>query len=149
MKFELPTYPKVWRHIWMLPLLTCCCFFVKTVWFHKILLKNHEIRNSLSDLVNRSKKTAGHFFRCYSLRNKKPNKSQVTQFEIGQSDSYFTYLSRGVRQHCYKKKAASVGQNGSHSALCNPSPIYSWFLKSLYVLHSRFLTKKSWVVAYF
>ena len=26
---------------------------------------------------------------------------------------------RGVRQHCYKKKAATVGQNGRLSALCN------------------------------
>ena len=31
----------------------------------------------------------------------------------------------------------------------NPSSIYSWFLKPLSVLHSRFPTKKSWVVAYF
>ena len=30
-----------------------------------------------------------------------------------------------------------------------PSSIYSWFLKPLSVLHSRFPTKKSWVVAYF
>ena len=30
-----------------------------------------------------------------------------------------------------------------------PSSIYSWFLKSLPLLHSRFPTKKSWVVAYF
>ena len=32
---------------------------------------------------------------------------------------------------------------------CHPSSIYSWFLKPLSVLHSRFPTKKSWVVAYF
>ena len=31
----------------------------------------------------------------------------------------------------------------------NPSSIYSWFLKPLSVLHSRFPTKKSWVAAYF
>ena len=31
----------------------------------------------------------------------------------------------------------------------NPSSIYSWFLKPLTLLHSGFLTKKSWVVAYF
>ena len=31
----------------------------------------------------------------------------------------------------------------------NPSSIYSWFLNPLSVLHSRFPTKKSWVVAYF
>ena len=30
-----------------------------------------------------------------------------------------------------------------------PSSIYSWFLKPLSLLHSRFPTKKSWVVAYF
>ena len=30
-----------------------------------------------------------------------------------------------------------------------PSSIYSWFLKPLSVLRSRFPTKKSWVVAYF
>ena len=30
-----------------------------------------------------------------------------------------------------------------------PSAIYSWFLKPLSVLHSRFPTKKSWIVAYF
>ena len=30
-----------------------------------------------------------------------------------------------------------------------PSSIYSWFLKPLSVLHSRFPTKKSWVLAYF
>jgi hypothetical protein len=30
-----------------------------------------------------------------------------------------------------------------------PSSIYSWFLKPLSVLHSRFPTKKLWVVAYF
>ena len=31
----------------------------------------------------------------------------------------------------------------------DPSSIYSWFLKPLYVLHSQLPTKKSWVVAYF
>ena len=30
-----------------------------------------------------------------------------------------------------------------------PSSIYSWFLKPLLVLHSRFLTEKLWVVDYF
>ena len=28
-------------------------------------------------------------------------------------------VPQGVRQHCYKKKAARVGQNGRLSALCN------------------------------
>ena len=32
---------------------------------------------------------------------------------------------------------------------CNPSSIYSWFLKPFSVLHSRFPTKKSWMVAVF
>ena len=36
-----------------------------------------------------------------------------------------------------------------HLQHSKPSSIYSWFLKPLYVLHSRFPTKKSWVVAYF
>ena len=30
-----------------------------------------------------------------------------------------TMYHGGVRQHCYKKKAATVGQNGRLSALCN------------------------------
>ena len=37
----------------------------------------------------------------YNLRNQKEEKP------------------RGVRQHCYKKKAATVGQNGRLSAFCN------------------------------
>ena len=32
---------------------------------------------------------------------------------------YFDSNPRGVKQHCYKKKAATVGQNGRLSALCN------------------------------
>ena len=36
-----------------------------------------------------------------------------------------------------------------YSGCYNPSSIYSWFLKPLSVLHSRFPTKTSWVVAYF
>ena len=37
----------------------------------------------------------------------------------------------------------------NQSKCCIPSSIYSWFLKPLTVLHSRFPTKKSWVVAHF
>ena len=31
----------------------------------------------------------------------------------------YIYPAQGVRQHCHKKKAATVGQNGRLSALCN------------------------------
>ena len=37
--------------------------------------------------------------------------------------------ARGVRQHCYKKKAATVGQNGRLSAICN---FFSFWLKKLW-----------------
>ena len=45
------------------------------------------------------------------------------EFDI-QPDSgkiFLNYHTRawGVREHCYKKKAATVGQNGRLSALCN------------------------------
>ena len=46
----------------------------------------------------------------------------VTLLLVNQMDSPFKKVianPRGVRQHCYKKKAATVGQNGRLSALCN------------------------------
>ena len=48
------------------------------------------------------------FSSCYEAGNSYPNIAAV-----------LLELPRGVNQQCYKKKAATVGQNGRLSALCN------------------------------
>ena len=53
--------------------------------------------------------------------------SVLSQAKLGHLN--FWAETTGVRQHCYKKKAATVGQNGRLSALCN---FFSFWLVRLW-----------------
>ena len=62
------------------------------------------------------------------------------------SKGHFPYLIENPRSE--QLLVCGIGNIWRTLISPNPSSIYSWFLKPLSVLHSRFPTKKSWVVAY-
>ena len=74
---------------------------------------------------------------CISFEIKKTSKISLIEtwsfakyaLKICDWNSIFRTQPRGVRQHCYKKKAATVGQNGRLSALCN---FFSFWLIKLW-----------------
>ena len=94
-------------------------------------------------------------------KNSSNDESVELNMAISQINSQCTIFDKKITENGSEQKSweltvwnkvnfsmPSIKFSKMHLYGSNPSSIYSWFLKPLSVLHSRFPTQKLWVVAY-